>query len=847
MPHASFKLVPGVDQNKTPALNEAAISYSQLVRFISDRTLGGLVQKLGGWTKFFGNSIGSKVRCLWGWEDTNAKAYLGVGADGIAPATVSGASGTGSVVTLTLSTPFKFTVGNSITVSGIIPTNYNGSYVVTASTLNSVSYAGTTTASYISGGTVAGGGGSLLVIKNATKTSQDITPQTTLRNTSVKFQTTINRNEVIVTDVGSNTDNYDSVYIKTQIAVGGIVLFGLYQIYNSGASADTYSIYATDLTGNPDNALFSTVASPISVTGASGTGTFATITFSTSYTFPVGSIVNITGINPSGYNGNYVVYSSTTNSVTFRSTTTSAYVSGGLLNNYGDVPLYTATAGSDFVNVTLPNHNLDVGLSFPVLVPTTIGDTGITLDGNYIVTAIVSDSVFTISASVSASASSTVLTAYENGGQVQFLYYNGLGPIPQGTGYGINAYGLGGYGTGTAPTANTGTPINASDWTLDNWGETLIACPLNGPIYQWNPTSGNLIALVIPEAPPINAGMFVAMPQRQIITWGSTYTGIQDPMQVRWCDVDNYNSWILQLTNQAGGYRIPKGSRIVQGIQAGQQGLLWTDLGLWAMQYVGLPYVYQFNELGTGCGLIGRKAAGSMAGTVYWMGQSQFYKLSGNGVEPIRCPIWDVIFQDLDTNALDRIRFGANSRFGEIRWDFPTKANGGEVSHYIKYNVWLDQWDFGTNSTENPYVSRTAWTNESVLGPPIGAGTNNYIYQHETSSDADGTPMYSSFQTGYFALNEADVKTFIDQVWPDMKWGYYDGNQTANIKLTFYTADYPGQTPNSYGPFTLTQATTYVTPRFRGRLVSIKIESQDIGSFWRLGNMRYRFQPDGKY
>jgi hypothetical protein len=265
------------------------------------------------------------------------------------------------------------------------------------------------------------------------------------------------------------------------------------------------------------------------------------------------------------------------------------------------------------------------------------------------------------------------------------------------------------------------------------------------------------------------------------------------------------------------------------------------------MQYVGLPYVYQFNELGTGCGLIGRKAAGSMAGSVYWMGQSQFYKLSGSGVEPIRCPIWDVIFQDLDLNNLDRIRFGANSRFGEIRWDFPTKSNGGEVSHYVKYNVWLDQWDFGANNENNPYVSRTAWTNESVLGPPIGAGTNNFIFQHETSPDADGSPMYSSFQTGYFVLNDADVKTFIDQVWPDMKWGYYAGNQTANIKLTFYVTDYPGEAATPYGPYTLTEATKYVTPRFRGRLVSIKIESQDPGSFWRLGNMRYRFQIDGKY
>jgi hypothetical protein len=341
--------------------------------------------------------------------------------------------------------------------------------------------------------------------------------------------------------------------------------------------------------------------------------------------------------------------------------------------------------------------------------------------------------------------------------------------------------------------------------------------------------------------------MFVAMPQRQIIAWGSTFTGIIDPMLIRWCDVNDYDQWTASITNQAGSYRIPKGSRIVQCIQAAQQALIWTDLGVWAMQYVGLPYVYQFNELGTGCGLVGRKAATSMNGIVYWMGQSQFYRLSGGGVEPIKCPVWDVVFQDLDTTNLDRIRVAANSRFGEITWYFPTIGNGGENYGYVKYNVVLDQWDYGFNSAANPYVARSAWINESVLGAPIGAGLNQYLYQHETSTDADGVAMNSYFQTGYFALTEADVKSFIDQVWPDMKWGYFDGTQGANILLTFYVTDYPGQTPTAYGPYTLTQATTFITPRFRGRLVSIRIESNDIGSFWRLGNIRYRIQADGKF
>lgn len=767
MPHSALKLMPGVDVNKTPALNEAAISESQLVRFIPDRTLGGLVQKLGGWTKFFSGKIGSIVRCLWAWEDINSNSYLAIGADGASAIAVTGASGNGTTATLTFTGPFSFVLGRVITVSGVNPSGYNGTYAITATTSTSVSYANATTTAYVSGGTITGGGGSLEIVTSGG--IQDITPEKLTINTTVDFSTTSASDAVIVVDTGRNANNYWVVDIQTQISVGGLILFGQYQIYNPSVTANQYTIYATDALGAPQLA---------------------------------------------------------TSTVT----------------NGGAVPSFATTSGKASATVTLNNHGYLAGDTFPVLVATAVG--GITFYGNYTVISITSANAFVINGTTVATSSTS---GSENGGQVHFVYYNGVGPLPPGIGYGVNAYGYDGYGGVISGTGARGVPINATDWSLDNWGAVLIASPLGGPVYAWNPSVSNAVAGIIVNAPPVNQGVFVAMPQRQIIAWGSTFTGIIDPMQIRWCDVDNYDSWILTPTNQVGDYRIPKGSRIVQGIQAGQQGLLWTDLGIWAMQYVGPPYVYQFNELGTGCGLIGRKAAGSINGVVYWMGQSQFYRLAGNGVEPIRCPIWDVVFQDLDTTNLDRIRVAANSRFGEITWYFPTYGNGGENEGYVKYNINLDQWDYGFNSTANPYVARSAWINESVLGPPIGAGLNQYIYQHETSTDADGVAMNSYFQTGYFTLTEADVKSFIDQVWPDMKWGYFDGTQGANILLTFYITDYPGTAPVAFGPYTLTQATTFITPRFRSRLVAIRIESNDIGSFWRLGNIRYRIQSDGKF
>jgi hypothetical protein len=225
------------------------------------------------------------------------------------------------------------------------------------------------------------------------------------------------------------------------------------------------------------------------------------------------------------------------------------------------------------------------------------------------------------------------------------------------------------------------------------------------------------------------------------------------------------------------------------------------------------------------------------------MSQSQFFVLAGNGVQPLYCPVWDQVFQRLDTSNVNKIRVAVNSRFNEINWFFPSTSGGGEVDSYVKYNVLLGPnggWDYGS-------LTRTAWTNQSVLGAPIGADQNNFLQQHETSNDADGQAMDSWFQTGYFELSEGNWQTFVDMVFPDMKFGQTGSVQNATILLTFYVAQYPGDTPLVVGPYNIIQSTQFVSTRLRGRLVSIKIESNDVGSFWRLGSMRYRYAQDGRF
>ena len=701
MAHSTLKLIPGVDVIKTPTLNEAALSSTNLVRFMPDRNNLGLVQKLGGWVAYFNSAYSSTIRALKGWADLNAVNHLAVGC-------------TASLNVLT---------GNN---------------------------------------------------------NQNITPQTYTTNTSPNFSTTSGSTTVTVIDSGIVASIYDYVDYVTPVSVGGIVLSGPYLIQS--AASTTYTITAA-------TAATSTVANG----GAS-------------YTF-------------------------------------------------------STTSASPVVTAVLNNHGYSVGSQFYVGVATTVG--GLTLSGLYIVASVVDANTFTFSAQNTAS--STAGPVSINSGNIQSQFYIAVGPQPTGAGFGVGGFGTGGFGVGTAPTATPGTAITASDWTLDNFGENLIACPAGGPIYFWSPSGSLQNAQILSgQVPLVNDGIFVAMPQRQVIAWGSSFTLQPDPLLIRWSDVADSTVWIGTATNQAGSYRIPTGSKIVTCIQGPQQGLIWTDLDLWSMQYIGAPLVYGFNKIGSNCGAISRKCVGQMGNTIYWMSQKQFFMNAGQGPQPLPCPVWDVIFQNLksgnDANGIpytQHIRCAPNSQFNEIMWFYPSANGNGENDSYVKFNTVLNQWDFGS-------LGRSAWIDQSVLGPPIGAGTDNYLYQHEIGNDAASgtttTAMQSSMQTGFFSIAEGDNIMYVDQIWPDMKWGTYSGNQNATVNMTLYWTNYAGDPTVSTGSyagapsnlvssatFPMTQSTEYISCRIRARLIAVSISSNDVGTFWRLGGIRYRAAPDGKY
>lgn len=590
---------------------------------------------------------------------------------------------------------------------------------------------------------------------------QDITPQTLLSDIAPNFSTTSGSSTVTIVDTNIlNVTIYDAVLFNTPVAIGGLVLSGLYAITQI-AGATSYEIHAA--------------------TAATSTAT-----------------------------------------------------------NAGAVPSFTTTSGSSIVNVGITAHGLVAGNTavFPIA---TTGN-GVTIDGAYTVASILTANSFTITVTNEATASSSFSM---NSGNAQLLYYINLGPPATGAGYGIGGYGSGGYGTGTTQSAQTGDPITATDWTSDNWGQILLACPRNGGIYQFDPLGGFTNAGLVTTAPPFNGGAFVSQAQQILVCWASTAAkdiGIeQDPMLVRNSTVGDFTDFEELATNQARSFRIPIGSVIRGGMAVSNQNLIWTDLDLWAMNYRGFPNVFGYNKIGAGAGLISSHAAQQLRGNVYWMGPSNYYIYSPGGVAVLPCSVWDFVFQNLYAGDLSNIRTMPNTPFNEAGWAFPSAASSnGECDSYVKFNITEPNqpWDCGS-------LPRSAWIDQTVLGPPIGASPGGIIYQHETSNDADGAPLVSSFTTGYFYIAEGEDFAFIDQVYPDFIWGTYAGAKTAQVQMTFNLIDYLDDTPRTY-TFTAMQSTKYLSTRMRGRQMSITVTSSDLGSFYRLGKVRYRWKPDGR-
>ena len=497
--------------------------------------------------------------------------------------------------------------------------------------------------------------------------------------------------------------------------------------------------------------------------------------------------------------------------------------------NAGSVPTFTTTIGSPLVTVGWSFHNLYAGdkITFPVA--TTVG--GLTISGTYIVfDRAGGDLSFRITADAPATSSAGPTSM--NSGQARLTYY--LCAQPGGTTY--------------------GTALTSTDWTFANWGEIILGCSENGGIYSWRSQSGFPQAQLIENGPLYNSGICIAMPAQILMAYGSTIPQFlqnhpadqtvpdtvgyqQDPLLIRWSDQEDYTVWDDEVTNQAGSFRIPSGSRIVAGLQTQQQMLFWTDIDLWSCTYINQPLIFSFQKIGSSCGLVAKHAVVSFRDRVYWMGQSNFF--TGTGAV-LPCTVWDNVFQDLNTAYLDRCWAWGSTPFNEI-WFFYPSASGSatECDKYVKYNVVSGVWDYGD-------LPRTCGIDQSLLGNPIAAASTGYVYQHESGYSADGSALTSSFQTGFFKIAEGEDYVFVDKFYPDMRFGFINASANAVLSVTFYVKNYSSSSFQTFGPYSFTSSTEEIDVRFHADLVAVNIQSSVTDAFWRIGAPRFRFQTDGR-
>ncbi len=516
----------------------------------------------------------------------------------------------------------------------------------------------------------------------------------------------------------------------------------------------------------------------------------------------------------------------------------------------GAVPSFTTAASSPVVTVTLDNHGQVVGGSFAVNVATTVG--GITLQGSYLVQSIVDANNFTIDAAAPASSAATVS---ENGGNARLIYYGvqAVSGVPYG--YGIGGYGEGGYGQGS-PYTPAALPQVAL-WTMGNWGETLLVCPEGGGIFSWTPSTGETQAQFIDTAPPANNGIFIAMPELMCVAWGASVNGIQEPLLLSWSTAGDYTQWNPTVTNQAGSQTIPSGSKIVAGIQGPQQAMIFTDVDLYVMNYLGgygeTELVWGFIKVADHCGLIAPRAVCTLGDFVYWLSGAtdlsdsgppsggQFMMFAGGEVVPLHCTVWDQIFQDLDWDNVNKITAAPNAMFHEVGWFYPSLSGGtGECDSYVKYNVVEQTWDYGK-------LARTGWQDMSAVGNPLGGGADGYVYQHEIGTTADGASLNWSISTSAMMIAEGDMMGFIDWVLPEFQWGFANNaasNQPVTMTIDAYDFTTDQQPLTSDGATFSATGIGGQTVRVRGRHAVFTFGGQ---GFARIGMVRYRVAPDGKY
>ena len=537
---------------------------------------------------------------------------------------------------------------------------------------------------------------------------------------------------------------------------------------------------------------------------------------------------------------------------------------------------FSATDGSSTITVTDTNHgaleNDFVTFSGAVTLGGTI--TADILNQEYQITAIVNSNTYEIEArAVAALADITIDGQYTptlvvanasdtgNGGASVVGAYQvntGLDTTVAGTGWGAGTWGRGTWGSAASLTA-IGSILRI--WGHDNFGEDLVFNIRDGGIYYWDKSTSSApfaravalsdLAGADPTTPTIAKQVLVSDRDRHIIVFGcdpENDIGVQDPLLIRFSDQGNPTVWQSLATNTAGDLRIGSGSQIITAVETRQQMLVFTDVSLHAMQFLGPPFTFGINEISTNITIAGPLASIAVEDTVFWMGREEFYVFNGQ-VQKLPCSVRSYVFNDFNETQAEKVTAGVNSSFSEVWWLYPS-AGSDNIDRYVVYNYQEQVWYYGT-------LARSVWLDRGINQFPLAAGQDGYLYLHEKGLD-DGSTTPAVAISAYIESSQMDIGdgenfVFMRRLIPDLT---FDSSTAASPQadFTLQTRNYPGgpylQTSTDAVTRTATvpveQFTNQVNLRLRGRSFALKIASSDMGVAWRLGSPRVDIRPDGR-
>ena len=515
---------------------------------------------------------------------------------------------------------------------------------------------------------------------------------------------------------------------------------------------------------------------------------------------------------------------------------------------------FAATNGSTIITVTDSANGSYEGDFVTFSGAVSLGGviTATVLNKEYQIQTVTDANTYTITSAVAADASDTG----DGGAAVIGTYQitSGLDTVVLGSGWGAGPYSRGTWSS-AADVSLPGAQLRL--WSMDNFGEDLIANVRGGGIYYWDNTGGissravNITALAgANDAPTVANIILVSERDRHVVAFGCDPEfdpGVQDPLVIRFSTQESVTDWETRADNTAGELRIGTGTEIVAAVQTKQQTIVITDTSVNSMQYIGPPYTFGLTEVSSNTSIVSQNSAVAINDSVYWMGDRVFYKYDGN-VQLIPCPVKEYIFANMNIYQLGKVVAASNSKFNEIWWFYPS-TNSDTNDSYVVFNYQENIWYYGT-------LNRTAWHERGVSGFPIAASTDGYIYFHENSFN-DGSTNPPSAISSYIESSAIDIGDgeqfmFMSRVLPDLTFRNSTGTPTATFTMS--ARDFPGadfdQTNSKTTVRTATspveQYTDQLFMRLRGRSLALKVSSNQVNTQWRLGSPRIDMRPDGR-